>query len=150
MIVYTDGACAQNAKSTGQGGYGVVVLDDNENLITTYSHKENNTTNNRQEMKAIIWALVHYGKRAPLIIYSDSAYAVNTFSSWMYNWAANGWIKSNNKTPENLDLVQAYYNLIQKGYKCELLKVKGHSGNKWNEIADDLATGRITATWNMN
>jgi ribonuclease HI len=68
----------------------------------------------------------------------------------MYNWAANGWIKSDNKIPENLDLVQAYYNLIQKGYKCELLKVKGHSGNKWNEMADNLATGRAKAIWNMN
>ena len=145
MICYTDGACAQNAKSTGPGGYGVVVLDDNENLITTYAHQENNTTNNRQEMKAIICALVHYGKRAPLTIYSDSAYAVNTFTSWMYNWAVNGWVKSDNKTPENLDLVQAYYHLIQKGYKCELVKVKGHAGNKWNEMADDLATGKIKA-----
>ena len=142
MIAYTDGACAQNAKSSGPGGYGVVILDDNENIITTYAHKEDNTTNNRQEMKAIIWAALHYASRQPLIIYSDSLYAINTFSSWMYDWARNGWRKSNNREPENLDLVKAFYSLIQKGYKVELKKVKGHSDNKFNQFADDLATGR--------
>ena len=149
MICYTDGACAQNAKSKGPGGYGVVVLDDNENLITTYSHKENNTTNNRQEMKAIIWATIHYGKHN-LTIYSDSSYAINTFETWMYSWYKNEWKKSDGRQPENMDLISAFYDLIQQGYKVKFKKVKGHSGNKWNEMADDLATGRIKSIWNMN
>lgn len=149
MIVYTDGACCQNAKSAGPGGYGVVVLDDNENLITTYSHKENNTTNNRQEMKAIIWATIHYGKYN-LTIYSDSSYAINTFETWMYSWYKNEWKKSDGRQPENMDLISAFYDLMQQGYKVKFKKVKGHSGNKWNEMADDLATGRIKSIWNMN
>ena len=149
MIVYTDGACAQNAKSRGPGGYGVVVLDDNYNLITTYSHKEDNTTNNRQEMKAIIWATIHYGKHN-LTIYSDSSYAIQTFETWMYSWYRNDWKKSDGRLPENMDLISAFHNLIQQGYKVKFEKVKGHSGNKWNEMADDLATGRAKAIWNMN
>ena len=142
MICYTDGACSGNGKANSRGGFGVVVLNDNYELIDRYQHFEENTTNNRQEMKAILWALINYGK-TNLTIYSDSAYAVNTFSSWMYNWARNGWVKSDKKAPENLDLVQAFYDLIQHGAKCELLLVKGHSGNKWNELADKLATGAI-------
>ena len=149
MICYTDGACAQNAKSAGPGGYGIVVLDDNENLITTYSHKENNTTNNRQEMKAIIWETIHYGKHN-LTIYSDSSYAINTFETWMYSWYKNEWKKSDGRQPENMDLISAFYDLMQQGYKVKFKKVKGHSGNKWNEMADDLATGRIKSIWNMN
>ena len=47
--------------------------------------------------------------------------------------------------PENLELIKAYYDHYQKGYRIELIKVKGHSGNKWNEMADDLATGRINS-----
>ena len=39
------------------------------------------------------------------IIYSDSAYCVNTINDWMYRWERNGWLKSNNTTPENLDLI---------------------------------------------
>ena len=47
------------------------------------------------------------------------------------------------KIPENLDLIQAYYEWYQKGYRIDLRKVKGHAGQKWNEMADGLATGRI-------
>ena len=62
----------------------------------------------------------------------------------MFSWANNGWRKSDKKIPENLDIIQAYYDWYQKGYRIELRKVKGHSGNKWNEYADKLATGKLT------
>ena len=62
----------------------------------------------------------------------------------MFSWARNNWKKSDKKTPENLDLIQAYYDWYQKGYRIEIRKVKGHNGNKWNEIVDQLATGKIT------
>lgn len=97
-------------------------------------------------MKAILYCLVNYGNKGyPLTVYSDSAYAINTFSSWMYNWKANGWLKSDNKIPENLDLVQAFDNLVNQGYDINLIKVKGHHGIYWNELADDLAVGRKDA-----
>jgi ribonuclease HI len=61
----------------------------------------------------------------------------------MFRWASNGWIKSDKKEPENLDLIKAYYDWYQKGYRIELRKVKGHSDNKWNDLADKLATGQV-------
>lgn len=79
----------------------------------------------------------------PPIVYSDSAYCVNTFNQWMFNWAKNGWLKSDNKIPENMDLIQAYYDWYQKGYRIDLRKIKGHAGHKWNEMADKLATGAL-------
>ena len=63
----------------------------------------------------------------------------------MFNWANNNWVKSDNKVPENLELIQAYYDWYQKGYRIDLKKVKGHAGNKWNELVDLLATGKITS-----
>ena len=63
----------------------------------------------------------------------------------MFRWANNNWIKSDKKVPENLDLIQAYFNHYQNGYRIDLKKIKGHAGNKWNELADQLATGSITA-----
>lgn len=143
LICYVDGACQGNGTNHSKGGYGVVILDDNENLINYYQHFEDNTTNNRQEMKAILYCLINFGNKGfALNVYSDSAYAINTFTSWMYGWERNGWLKANGLPPENLDLIKAYYNLIQQGYKINLMKVAGHSGNQWNELADDLATGR--------
>ena len=75
MIIYTDGSCIKNPG--GPGGFGVVVLDDNENLITYHSERYNNTTNNRMELSAILWAFLKYGVPAaegnnPPVVYSDS------------------------------------------------------------------------------
>ena len=100
------------------------------------------------ELKAILYAFLNYGVdknsfQYP-IIYSDSAYAVNTFNQWMFNWASKGWVKSDKKVPENLEIIQAYYNWYQSGKRIELRKVAGHQGNYWNEIADKLATGKMT------
>jgi ribonuclease HI len=63
----------------------------------------------------------------------------------MYSWASKGWLKSDNKTPENLDIIKKIYELNKNGYYIRLVKVKGHKGIKGNELADDLATGRIKA-----
>ena len=150
MVIYTDGSCSGNGKAVNSGGFGVVVLDNDENLVYTYSKRCENTTNNREELKAILYAMVNYGVNTnkyefsqiePPIVYSDSAYCVNTFNQWMFSWAKNDWLKSDNKIPENMDLIQAYYDWYQKGYRIDLRKIKGHAGHKWNEMADKLATG---------
>lgn len=141
MIIYTDGSAHPNP---GPGGFGVVVCDNNNNIITTYAKQTNNTTNNREEIKAILWALLNYGKYdEEVIVYSDSNYCVQTFTNWMFSWARNAWVKSDKKIPENLDLIQTYYDALNAGYKINLKKVKGHAGNKYNELADGLATGKV-------
>lgn len=140
MTIYVDGACSANGSATAVGGFGVVVLDDDENILELYNHQSLNTTNNREELRAILYALIKYGKQQPPpIVYSDSAYAVNTFNQWMWGWAANDWVKSDNKTPENLGHIKAYYDLWSQGYRIDLRKCRGHSGVKWNEMADKLA-----------
>lgn len=97
-------------------------------------------------MKAILFSLITYGKNRPTpIVYSDSAYCVNTFNDWMFRWASNNWIKSDGNSPENLDLIQAYYDFYNKGYRIDLRKIRGHAGHKYNELADKLATGKISA-----
>lgn len=153
MIVYVDGSCNGNGKAVNSGGFGVVVLDNDENLVYTYSKRCENTTNNREELKAILYTMLNYGVNTnkyefsqiePPIVYSDSAYCVNTFNQWMFSWAKNDWLKSDNKIPENMDLIQAYYDWYQKGYRIDLRKIKGHAGHQWNELADKLATGKIS------
>ena len=156
MVIYTDGSAHPNP---GPGGFGVIVLDKDKNfcnnnyqLVEVYSKQfTTNTTNNEQELKAILYAFLKYGiKPNPNdftqipIIYSDSAYSINTLTNWCFNWAKNGWIKSDKKIPENLELIKAFYNHWQKGYRIEFRKVKGHKGEKWNEYADLLATGKLT------
>lgn len=151
-IIYTDGSCLANGAKENSGGFGVIVLDKNENLLYNYYKAEKNTTNNRQELKAILYSFLNYGVKISdnefqneiPVLYTDSNYCLQTFTNWMFTWARNGWTKSDKKVPENLDLIQAYYDWYQRGYRIELRKVKGHQGNKWNEIVDQLATGKLT------
>lgn len=144
MIIYTDGACSGNP---GPGGFGIVITW-NDDLKDLYQEFCEDTTNNREELKAVIWAMEHYGQpidgfAQPPIIYSDSAYVVNSLTTWIFNWANNDWKRSKNKPIENLDLIQKYWKLRQAGYEIDLRKCAGHSGIKWNELADKLATGKI-------
>ena len=151
MIIYTDGSAHPNP---GPGGFGVIVLDNDEKIQYIYNKQfeKEKVTNNQMELKAILYAFLNYGVNINTneftnnipIVYSDSNYCVQTFNSWMFSWANNGWIKSDKKIPENLDLIKAYYNWYQKGYRIDLRKVKGHNGVKWNELADLLATGKIS------
>lgn len=153
LIIYTDGSSRFNP---GPGGFGVVVCeswDGNECLVID-AHQETteSTTNNREEMKAIIWALENYGDESHRgngfvipTVYSDSMYCVNSFTNWIHNWKANGWTRAKGKPLENLDLIKKYDELINKGHKINLQYVKGHSDNTWNNLADGLATGRLSA-----
>ena len=97
MIIYTDGSAHPNP---GPGGFGVVVLDNNENLLYTYSKQfEGKVTNNEMELKAILFAYFSHGVKEENdwnnnipIVYSDSNYCVQTFNDWMFRWARNNWI----------------------------------------------------------
>lgn len=147
MTIYTDGSCRSNGNPDAIGGFGVVAVDEEKGLFT-YAHQEIGTTNNRQEIKAVLYTLFNFGDKefAPTV-YCDSAYVVNIFNDWMFRWASNNWKTSTNKTPENLDLIQAYYDYWMEGYRINLQKIKGHSGHEWNDLADKLATGKEKASY---
>lgn len=145
VTYYTDGSCLSNGKVGACGGYGVVGVNEQDEIVFVRAKRSEGTTNNREELRAILYVMLTFGesKETP-VVYSDSAYCINTLTSWMFNWQKNGWRKSDKKIPENLDLIQGYYDLYRLGYRIDLRKIAGHAGHKWNELADDLATGRKT------
>lgn len=138
ITYYTDGSCRGNP---GPGGFGCVGLNEDNKVVFCTSDSSDSTTNNREELKAILYILKTFGGTNTPTVYSDSSYCVNTYNNWMFNWANNGWIKSDKKVPENLDIIKEYYNLIKKGYSINLNLIRGHKGILGNEIADKLATG---------
>jgi len=111
--IYTDGSCIEHG---ARGGFGVVVYKDGK-IIKLYNERHIDTTNNRMELSAILWALKNYGGPEEITICSDSQYCINTLSKWMFNWVANDWVKADGKTPENLDIIQDFYALRKQGYK---------------------------------
>lgn len=136
---YTDGACSNNQAVGGQpGGWGVAFLDGR-----TYSGGERSTTNNRMELTAAIEALKNTPVGSTVEIFSDSAYLINAFQQkWIPNWIKRNWVTSQGKPVENQDLWKMLIKLEQER-DVVWIKVKGHSGDKYNELADRLAVAAI-------
>ena len=137
-VIYTDGACSGNP---GPGGWGAVILSEEKNE-TSISGKEKSTTNNRMELLAPIMALKKIRKASKVIIYTDSTYVKNGITIWIKNWEKNGWMSANKKPVKNKDLWIAL-NKLSKEQVVSWKWVKAHAGNKYNEIADKLATTAI-------
>ena len=137
-VIYTDGACLGNP---GPGGWGAVILNEEKNE-TNMSGKEQSTTNNRMELMAPIMALKKIKKDSKIIIYTDSIYLKNGITTWIKNWEKNGWKNANKKPVKNKDLWVAL-NELSKEQIIDRKWVKAHAGNKYNEIADKLATDAI-------
>lgn len=135
--IYTDGACSKNP---GKGGYGAVLLYKNhEKRISGFVEE---TTNNQMELKAVIEALKIIKKSSKIIIYTDSKYVQNGICKWIHSWKKNGWKSANKKPVKNIEFWQEL-DFIASKHEIDWQWVKGHSGNKYNEIADELATNAI-------
>ena len=131
--IYTDGACKGNP---GVGGWGALILQDDKNIELFGG--ENETTNNRMELMAVIMALKEMSSSEELTIYTDSTYVQKGISEWIKNWKLNNWRSSNKKPVKNKDL---WMQLDEASYarKINWQWVKGHAGNEGNEKADELA-----------
>lgn len=136
--IYTDGACSGNP---GPGGWGAVIFDNN-NKQKNISGSEKSTTNNRMELSAAIMALKKIKTSSEILIYTDSTYVKNGITEWVLKWKRNGWKNSNRKPVKNKDLWVKLDNLCDQN-KVSWKWVKGHSSNKYNNLADELATQAI-------
>lgn len=138
ITVYTDGACSGNP---GKGGWGAVILVDEQEICL--SGNEKITTNNRMELMAAIESLETIAdnplwKKANITLISDSQYVKNGIQSWIHAWKKNGWRTANKEPVKNKDLWLELDEISQE-LKISWQWVKGHAGNKYNEICDNLA-----------
>jgi ribonuclease HI len=139
IVIYTDGACSGNP---GPGGWGAVVLADGKEIQLSGGQKD--TTNNRMELLAAISSLELVAttpeyKERPVSVYIDSQYVKNGITSWISNWKKNGWRTSDKKSVKNQDL-WVKLDALNASLNINWVWVKGHAGNKYNEICDTLAT----------
>jgi ribonuclease HI len=133
--VFTDGAASPNP---GPGGWGAVYVVDGEVVDQAYG-SEPHTTNNRMELTALLHGIELVPEGTPATVHTDSNLAVRTVNEWAAGWAARGW-KRKTGPVENLDLVRPLYELASRRPEIELVWIKAHAGNRWNEYADSLAT----------
>lgn len=129
VIIYTDGAAKGNP---GKGGYGTVLISGNHEKRLSQGYIL--TTNNRMELLAVIIGLEALNQKCNVIIYSDSKYVVDSVEKeWVF-----GWEKKEFKGKKNTDLWKRFLS-IYRNHNVKFKWVKGHAGNKYNEICDQLA-----------
>lgn len=145
LHIYIDGSARNNGYNNSSGGFGIIIFDENNNLIDAYCEQFDNITNNQMELKAFLktFELLNTKyKNQQATIYSDSAYCINILTSWIYIWSQNNWQNSKKETIKNLDIIKSlykYYNIDFFISQINFVKVKGHKGNIGNELADALA-----------
>jgi ribonuclease HI len=140
ITVYTDGACSGNP---GPGGWAWAVAPDGD---PSAAGGEAKTTNQRMEITAALEALrtlaaAHPG--VPIVVRSDSTYVVNCFRDrWWVKWEANGWRNAARKPVANADLWAPLVALV-KANDVTFGWVRGHSGDRLNDLVDGMAVAAI-------
>lgn len=135
--IFTDGACRGNP---GPGGWGALLrYGDVEREIFG---GDPDTTNNRMELQAAIEGLKALSSRCRVTLTTDSVYVKNGITTWLHGWKKKGWKTAARKPVKNVDLWQALDEQNQR-HNVEWLWIKGHSGHRENEMADQLANRGI-------
>ncbi len=137
IVIYTDGAARGNP---GPSGWGVVIIMGDK--IVELGGRMDHSTNNIMELTAPIKALEYLGKNkieGHIEIHSDSKYVITGINEWIHNWIKNGWRTASKKPVLNQELWQDLHSLNTE-FKPKWHYVEGHSGHKWNDRVDLIAT----------
>ena len=123
---WCDGSC-DNLNPQRPGGSAYIILDTNGQEIKKASKGFMHTSSNRMEILAIISIVNSLPTNSTVKVHSDSMYSINVLSG---KWKAS----------QNLDQINKYKNLCtSKNIKVEFVWVKGHNGDKYNELCDQMA-----------
>ena len=135
--IFTDGACSGNP---GPGGWGAVLRYNGHEKELSGGEAE--TTNNRMELCAVIFALEALREPCEVNLYSDSQYVCNALTQgWAKKWRANGWMRNKKEKALNPELWEKLLNLLKK-HSVKFNWVKGHAGHPENERCDRLAVAQ--------
>jgi ribonuclease HI len=127
-IAYTDGACSGNP---GPAGSGVVLVSPGGTSMTEGYEFLGTSTNNVGELTAILRAVEWAPSHGPLLVYTDSQYAIGVLQK--------GW-----KAKANPELIAHTKRLIAERGQVRLEYVRGHAGHALNEKADELARRAVS------
>lgn len=133
-MIFTDGACSGNP---GPGGWCAILRYNQREKIL--SGGEENTTNNRMELSAVLYALSALKESCKVILTSDSKYVIDSITKgWVYSWQKKGWKKSDGKPALNVDLWEPLLEQLKR-HEVTFNWIKGHAGHAENEMCDKIA-----------
>ncbi len=134
----TDGACIRNP---GPGGWAYVLRY--KDRFRELSGAEQDTTNNRMELRAVIEGLRVLKKPCAVLVRTDSKYVRDGMTKWIHSWKSKGWVHKEKGKPgrqpiKNRELWEEVERL-QRIHIVDWEWVKGHANDKDNERCDVLA-----------
>ena len=125
---WCDGS-ADNKNSLRPGGSAYIIFDSQGNEVKRMSKGFTNTTSNRMELLAIVSVVNSLPYGSSVTIHSDSQYSINVLSG---KWHAS----------ENLRQIELYRKLVaERNIKVTFEWVRGHNGDVYNELCDQMARG---------
>ena len=156
VLIFCDGACANNGRRGARAGYGVVVLRDGVELVAVSEPlgAHESQTNQRAELRGLATALQHAGTLASsgattVRIYTDSEYAINCLTKWVPGWKRAGWKRATGEPVLHRDILEPLHDawVALRGVAF-LEHVAAHTGrgdllSRGNERADALARASL-------
>lgn len=109
------------------------------------------STNNEAELTATIQSLKHAIENGAksVLVWTDSKYVQRGLNEWVEKWERHNWIKPDGVPVANKDKWIELLDLMKKlrdaDVALDISKVKGHSGDLGNDLADGYATMGIIA-----
>lgn len=143
-IIYTDGCCKYGvvSRQSGPSAWAFVVINEEDKVIKKGSGYIEGKTHNYAELLAILEALKLIEKARVyeyFDIYSDSRYCIDGINRYMRNWK-----KNNFKTTASKELwMEIHKRVVLIESKLNFIWVAGHSGNKYNDMVDDMANKTV-------
>lgn len=137
-VVYSDGACAKNP---GPAGWGAVVIAQGGEA-QGFSGYLGHGTNQIAELSGAIEGLARVPEGASVELVSDSQYVLKGLTEWRRGWESRNFVNSKGDPVANLALWKRLYAVADKR-KVATRWVRGHTGDRFNEMADALATTAV-------
>jgi ribonuclease HI len=138
--IFTDGACRGNP---GPGGWGALLrLKGERSTEKSICGGAIETTNNKMELQAAIEGLKSLTEPCEVTLFTDSKYVLQGITEWIKGWKAKGWKTAAKKPVKNVEFWQQLDHEVKR-HKVNWQWVKGHSGHRENDIADQLANRGI-------
>lgn len=133
IIVSTDGSCLRNPG--GAIGWAWV-----NHAGPADSGGAASGTNQIAELRGVLEAILAHPGAEPMLIESDSQYAIKCASEWITSWRRNGWRTSTGGAVKNVEIIKQIDRAITgREGPVRFRWVRGHVGNYFNEQADKLA-----------
>jgi len=134
VVVFSDGCALHN----GRGAHAAIIIPPGAEVASVVVATAKRTTNNRQELKAVIAGLECVPVAEPVVLVTDSNYVRLGATEWLPRWRSRNWRTAARKPVKNRALWEQLASELAHR-KVRWVKVLGHARNPLNEWVDGVA-----------